>query len=163
VLQDLRTELDQLNEFRRQDITALADAEIGMADMDTFMDDEEMDYDVEEMDFDDVTAFEEQEAVTLAENEDEVAAETMFLPIRAAGDVSDPTNPEATTAPALNIIPPVEDTTTSPTPNKQVRRHKSVRFNKGGAFHAQQFAKSISKSSASRASILDTDWATEKG
>jgi hypothetical protein len=160
VLQDLRTELDQLNEFRLQDITALADAEIGMADMDTFMDDEEMDYDVEEMDFDDVTAFEEQEAVTLAENEDEVAAETMFLPIRAAGDVS---GPEATTAPALNIIPPVEDTTTSPTPNKQVRRYKSVRFNKGGAFHAQQFAKSISKSSASRASILDMDWATEKG
>jgi hypothetical protein len=82
-LHDLREELDELNEFRSQDLTALADAHLAEEEMDTDSDNEEMDYDKAIVD--DVVVLEEQEGVAIAENESEVAAE-MSLPIRAANE-----------------------------------------------------------------------------
>jgi hypothetical protein len=100
-------------------------------------------------------------AVAMAENEDEVAADTMLLPIHPSSSKASGANPIRTPAKAA---PSTQGSTTSaealpssrlkPTdPLHLLRPKRSARFNKGGAFHAQEFAKSLGKGSATQADI----------
>ncbi|KAI8938628.1 hypothetical protein NX059_004500 [Plenodomus lindquistii] len=64
--------------------------------------------------------------------------------------------------PVLNIVPPTDGNRTKPGPaaGKKIRRQKSVKFSKGGAGHAREFAMSLGKSSslaALRGSMQDDD------
>lgn len=117
------------------------------------------------------TEFEDAEAVAEAENEMEVAAEHIRLPIRSASEHATTSmaheaqnnpvidiNTHAPT-PSLQIIPPAKDEQATAAAPK-LRRPKSTQFKKGGAFHAQQFAKSLGKGGAkARPSMLNIDWA----
>ncbi|KAH6614124.1 hypothetical protein C7974DRAFT_428549 [Boeremia exigua] len=108
--------------------------------------------------------YEDAEAVAQAGNEVQVAADVIRLPIRSTGafaqdfDTAEP--------PALHIIAPTplqHDETTHLTKGTKLRRQRSTRFNRGGAFHAQEFANSFKKTpSSSRASILDMEWEQRK-
>jgi hypothetical protein len=75
-LRDSREELDEFNEFRRVDLTAIAGTHLAGEDVNADLDNE--------MD-DDEAIFGEQERVAEKEKENEVAAE-MSLPIRAASE-----------------------------------------------------------------------------
>ena len=157
-LQDLRVELDELDEFRRQDLTAMANAQrdddMMVEGMDEMDDMDAGDFEEEEM-----LASEEQEGVALAENADEVAAEALALPIRTEHDPAKP-NPYT---PALNVVLPTDSSPPPSTPQPKLRYQKSQKFSKGGAYHAQDWSRSYGKNSGSeaRASLLDINWADE--
>lgn len=87
----------------------------------------------------------------------EDGSETTSIPINPATDILD----TKSQAPTIDTIPGTDNPTKSSTAKGRLRHQKSIRFNKGGAFHAQTFTKSLAtreKSGLSRASILDTDW-----
>lgn len=88
--------------------------------------------------------FEDANEVAMVENADKVVAET--LPIRCVSElnISDADHP----ALSVSVAPPTEDGSSVPqstSRSKQIRHKKSVRFNKGGAFHAHTFSKSVGK------------------
>ncbi|EDU50910.1 predicted protein [Pyrenophora tritici-repentis Pt-1C-BFP] len=74
ILEGLRGELDELKKYKEEDLDALYAA---MNDNDDDIDDEEED--------DDEYEEKDESAVAVAENQDEVAAETCELPIRSIG------------------------------------------------------------------------------
>jgi hypothetical protein len=46
-------------------------------------------------------------------------------------------------------------------PMPTFRRQKSVKLNKGGAFHVRQFARSIGREALLRPSLLDMNWSSD--
>jgi hypothetical protein len=176
-LELLREELDQLKRFKDEDEDDAAEIR------DLYRDDEDMDAEAadwgmdedEDEDEDMLEAegyFEDAAAVALAENEDEVAAETMLLPIHSVPSKASDANLIRTPAKAA---PSIQGSTASvealpsfhlkvADPLHQLRHKMSARFNKGGAFHAQEFAKSLGKGSARRAGgIQGMNRALEEG
>jgi hypothetical protein len=165
LLEGLHAQLDELNEFRLEDMA------------------EEMDYDTdsEENEVKGNDSFEDPTALAAAENEDKVTADEMFdLAIRSTSDSTSETPTFSTIppiqgsasektdytneapTPTFSFAPPTKGSTPSDSKSGKLRRQKSTRFSKGGAFHAQQFTKSIgkeaSRSTASRTSVLGMDW-----
>ncbi|EAT77947.1 hypothetical protein HBH56_178930 [Parastagonospora nodorum] len=141
-LKELRKELAELEEFRLQDLgitvtdetrheaydTAGAIDDAGYEDYS----DAEMDTDDEEdtgRDMMEDTSAIRSASLAKAENQDQVAAGLPDLPIRPASE-----HPNR-----ISITPAAAGPFLS---HKQVRRQKSF-ISKGGAFHAQQFAKSL--------------------
>jgi hypothetical protein len=100
---------------------------------------EEID-DYDEVGVEDDNWFEDSAALAEAENQDEVAADEMMdLAIRSASEKTDPTS-EAPT-PIFSIVSPTEGSTPShSTPSgselRKLRRQKSTKLSKGGAFYA---------------------------
>lgn len=154
----MREDLDELEQLRVEDLTGLTKEEIDECwagdwnarpalDDDMELTEEEIAKDMAAWDF------EEAQAVAMAENEDEIAADKIRLSIRGSAD-----------NPIVHVIPPTEgDQNPSVEDAKPLRRQKSLRFNKGGAYHAQEFAKSLGKSgTVVRPSILEMNWKEEK-
>jgi hypothetical protein len=74
---------------------------------------------------------------------------------------SSPTNSTEGQVCTINTVPGTDNPMISSTSKGRLRHQKSGRFNKGGAFHAHTFAKSLAtrgKTSGARGSILDMDW-----
>ncbi|KAI8942960.1 hypothetical protein NX059_000999 [Plenodomus lindquistii] len=162
-LSDLRMELDELHEFRMEDMTGMTKEErdsCGVEDNSERGQVDVMDYDEDLAGVD----FEDSAAVAEAENDVEVAAERIRLPIRSASELANPVTPVVHEDPSDRAIcsnSPAKDQQIA-TLAKQLRRQKSSKF-KGGAFHASAFAKSMGKSSAqSRLNLLDVDWSSKK-
>ena len=154
-LVELREELDELAQLRIQDLTGLTKEESEKLEAFALEKDMEMEHEyiqealaerelLEDIDGIDL---EDAEAVAKAENDDEVAAENIRLPFRIPIDESTATAADPTTPPVLS---PADDKKTSSTARAKLRKKKSTRFNKGGAFHAQEFAKSLGKGSSAR-------------
>ena len=116
---------------------------------DVDMDEEEMDEYEDERGFvDDDDWFEDAAAVAEAENELEIAAETIDLPIHSAserrGEVDSAPLPASEDAlPTTSVEPTTMESTPATAP--KLRSKKSMRFSKGGAFNAHQFSKSLQK------------------
>ncbi|KAF2124251.1 hypothetical protein P153DRAFT_411889 [Dothidotthia symphoricarpi CBS 119687] len=140
-LEVLKTQLDELNMFRMEDLTGLTpsliDGSIAMS----------------ELEIDDTAGLdlEDSAAVAMAENEDEVEADSM--------DTS-----TICQTPTIIVVPHAEGGQPSPVADtKKVTRKKSFKMSKGGAYHAHQFSKSRGHAAEPRASILNIDWAPRGG
>jgi hypothetical protein len=161
-LQDLREELDELDSFRREDLTALADAQRAELPYDDMEIDEDNDEDMEnERMEEEYEAAAEQEAVADAENDVEVAAEALRLPIRPVGGSDGPVTTDPTNNPSNlgtpDIVLPTEDSASTSSAPK-LHKKKSTRFSKGNAFNAHEFTKSLGKGYGSRASLSNMEW-----
>jgi hypothetical protein len=134
VLQDLCDELDQLQEFKRQDISAMLTAERFTGP-----------YDMEDLDEEYVDETE----LAAVGNADEVAAETLMLPSASQSST-------ATLTPNI-VVPPISVTSTVETSDtstataavkglsglelRSIRKPKSRKLNLGGAVRAQDWAR----------------------
>jgi hypothetical protein len=83
--------------------------------------------------------FEEQMEVAAVENADEIAAETITLPILEAAPAAQAPTPTL-------VVPPIEGPTAA---HPKLRRAKSARFNPGGAYNALQFSKALGSTGTS--------------
>jgi hypothetical protein len=138
-LEKLRLELDELEEFRAQDVSEYM-AGVQVPDSD----DEVGDVDVEDDD---------------AGDDDAVASNTLNIPIRPAPKYA------TRSAPTLNVVMPTDDgyesSTASPAAPvmRKLRHQKSAKFSKGGPYYMHAFTKSLGKGSGfARESVLDMDW-----
>lgn len=117
-LKQLRKELDQLTEFRVEDITGMTKEER----MGTIDDDGDL-YGMKAA----IAAWEAEEEALAAEDEDEVSADNISPLVRPA---SEPTTPVPT------IVLPT-DSDQPPIAIAAPHRPKSVKLSKNGAYHAQ--------------------------
>ncbi|KAL6711642.1 hypothetical protein ACN47E_004576 [Coniothyrium glycines] len=170
-LSDLRKELDELYEFRMEDLTGMTREERDMCGMEDDMHLDEEDTAMQEYDDEDLAGIdlEDAEAVAKVENEMEVAAEHIRVPIRSTNEVA-PTGTKTARKLAIDeeLHQPSSMQADNPGKGKhpaneppvpKLRRQKSTNLNKGGAFHAHQFAKSLGRSGTkSRPSTLNIDW-----
>lgn len=169
----LREELDEVNEFRMEDLTGMTKEERDEAIEE---DDVDCDYDFEPMtDYDeDLAGIEDAEAVAKAgnktevtadqassedtktiaeaENRMEVAAEHICIPIRSSNPVPSDTNVSTCPLSAVSETKNEHNTATDRKPHRQ----KSAIFSKGGAFHTQQFTKFIGPAQERSTVIPDT-------
>jgi hypothetical protein len=93
-LQDLREELDEVKNILNEDILVSGDGHLTETDTDMDMDEENNDHD--DVHENDAAVLEEQEAVAVAENEDEVAAESLTLPTRIVSKDATTADPNST-------------------------------------------------------------------
>ncbi|CAO2650729.1 Nn.00g020210.m01.CDS01 [Neocucurbitaria sp. VM-36] len=132
-LKDLRKELDELKDFRLEDLTGISRKEIdeaGAGNVDMVSMQEAM-FELENEDIAGID-LEDAEALAHAENEGEVAADDALLCVCSARK-----DPTLNTTHDKSSLAEVGNTT---------GHMKSLRQNRGGAFHAQQFSKSLRKS-----------------
>jgi hypothetical protein len=178
-MRSLRKELDVLEEFRQDDIREY----LGMNDYDV----SDFDMDGDSSEYEGMEEWEDEagsigedkgddvvhDQAPLARREDQSLADekpdtttaksatsnevqlagaenlSLNLPIRCAGKEPD-TSVKSITS---DMVPPAESPTTP-----AIRRQKSVKFNKGGAFHAHQFSRSVGRGSSLRPSLLSVSW-----
>jgi hypothetical protein len=142
MLRRVRIELDELNEFRMEELTGLSREERErMAEDPVGNEADEVEQVEHDMDNADAVGFEDASAVAQAENADE----TLSLPIRSASDNAPPT----VLIPTLNIVAPAEGSNNAAPAShtKKLKHKKSERFStKGGAFWAQHRNRSEGKS-----------------
>jgi hypothetical protein len=163
-LEEIRDALDQLTQRNNEEMFAETGIRVhfgtdGVDDFyyDTLEDDEVLS---EMEDFDELSE---------AENADEVvAAEQVVLPTRTSspvdGDVKtqDAAPSPATPTPAQTpAVPSVAEPASTARP-LTLRAKKSARWNKGGAYNAHQFTKSIGRSAGSGLARLYREWEAEE-
>ncbi|KAF2271437.1 uncharacterized protein EI97DRAFT_437868 [Westerdykella ornata] len=115
-LEKLRAEFDMLKELRREYLMAQGVYE-GVVDESPYDTSDSEDAEQEEAEAEDLVGFEDSKAVSQAENEREVIADTMRLPIRTTTneDIDKP----GKIAPAINVVAPPEPTATVEAPKAQ--------------------------------------------
>jgi hypothetical protein len=165
VLEEIRDALDQLTDRNNKEMFAETGIRVyfgsdGVDDSyyDTLEDDEVLS---EMEDFDELAE---------AENADEVvvAAEQVVPPTRTSSPVDGDVKTQDAASSPVTPIPaqtPTEPSLAEPASTARplaLRSKKSTRWNKGGAYNAHQFTKSIGRSAGSGLARLYREWETEE-
>jgi hypothetical protein len=167
LLEEIRDDLDELIDRRNNDIAAHTGIRVyfGSDGVDDLYYEPLEDDDVlsEMEDFDELAEAEDAEEV--------VAAEQAVLPARTSSPVdedvktqdaaSSSATPTPTPTPAVPVVPSLAEPASTTRP-LTLRAKKSARWNKGGAYNAHQFTKSIGRSAGSGLARLYREWEAEE-